>query len=34
MPSRLPLPPPWSIEEIDACFLVKDAYEQKLGYFY
>jgi hypothetical protein len=27
-------PPPWSIEELDACFVVKDASGQKLGYFY
>ena len=27
-------PPPWSIEDIDACFLVKGANEQKLGFFY
>jgi hypothetical protein len=25
-------PPPWSIEELDACFVVKDAGGQKLGY--
>jgi hypothetical protein len=27
-------PPPWSVEELDACFIVKDAGGQKLGYFY
>jgi hypothetical protein len=27
-------PPPWSIEELHACFVVKDASGQKLGYFY
>jgi hypothetical protein len=27
-------PPPWSVEELDACFVVKDASGQKLGYFY
>jgi hypothetical protein len=26
--------PPWTIEELDACFIVKDASGQKLGYFY
>jgi hypothetical protein len=26
--------PPWSVEELDACFVVKDANGQKLGYFY
>jgi hypothetical protein len=27
-------PPPWSIEELEACFVVLDASGQKLGYFY
>jgi hypothetical protein len=27
-------PPPWTVEELDAPFVVKDASEQKLGYFY
>jgi hypothetical protein len=27
-------PPPWSVEELDACYVVKDACGQKLGYFY
>jgi hypothetical protein len=27
-------PPPWSIEELNAAFVVKDASGQKLGYFY
>ena len=27
-------PPPWSIEDIGAAFVVKDANGQKLGYFY
>jgi hypothetical protein len=27
-------PPPWSIEDIDACFVVKDGNEQKLAYVY
>ena len=28
-----PLPPPWSIEELDECFIVRDADGQALGYF-
>jgi hypothetical protein len=28
------LSPPWSVEELDACFVVKDRSGQKLGYFY
>src|SRR5262252_9154419 len=27
-------PPPWSIEELEACFVVKDSAEQKLAYGY
>jgi hypothetical protein len=27
-------PPPWSIEETGACFIVKDAQGQALAYFY
>jgi hypothetical protein len=27
-------PPPWSVEEQDACFVVRDASGQALGYFY
>ena len=27
-------PPPWSIEDIGATFVVKDSARQKLGYFY
>ena len=27
-------PPPWSVEETDACFIVRDANGQALGYFY
>jgi hypothetical protein len=27
-------PPPWSIEDTGAAFVVKDASGQKLGYFY
>ena len=35
MPSARRFPPPWTIEEHnDACFIVKDATGQALGYFY
>ena len=27
-------PPPWSVDELETCFIVKDASGQKLGYFY
>jgi hypothetical protein len=27
-------PPPWSVEELDACFIVKDSAGQKLAYIY
>jgi hypothetical protein len=27
-------PPPWSVEDIGAAFVVKDSTGQKLGYFY
>jgi hypothetical protein len=27
-------PPPWSVDEFDECFVVKDANGQALGYFY
>jgi hypothetical protein len=27
-------PPPWSVEDIGAAFIVKDNARQKLGYFY
>jgi hypothetical protein len=33
MPQRR-FPPPWTIEELDACFVVKDASGQKLAYIY
>jgi hypothetical protein len=33
MPERR-FPPPWTVEELEACFIVKDASGQKLGYFY
>jgi hypothetical protein len=27
-------PPPWSVEETDACFIVRDPNGQKLAYIY
>jgi hypothetical protein len=27
-------PPPWSVEELDACVVVKDSAGQKLAYVY
>jgi hypothetical protein len=33
MPQRR-FPPPWSIEELDSCFVVKDSKGQKLSYVY
>jgi hypothetical protein len=33
MPARR-FPPPWSIRELDACFVVKDNAGQKLTYVY
>jgi hypothetical protein len=27
-------PPPWPVEELDACFVVKDSSGQKLSYIY
>ena len=33
MPPRH-FPPPWSVEELDACFVVKDSAGQKLAYVY
>jgi hypothetical protein len=27
-------PPPWSVEEQDACFVVRDGNGQQLGYVY
>ena len=30
MPARR-FPPPWTVEELDACFVVRDASGQKLG---
>jgi hypothetical protein len=34
VPINRRFPPPWSIEDIGAAFVVKDAGGQKLGYFY
>jgi hypothetical protein len=34
MPSTRRFPPPWSVEEQEACFVVKDHAGLKLGYFY
>jgi hypothetical protein len=34
MPSVRRFPPPWTAEETDACFIVRDANGQALGYFY
>ncbi len=35
MPSARRLPPTWTVEEHnDACFIVRDATGQALGYFY
>jgi hypothetical protein len=31
--NRRRFPPPWSVEDIGACFVVKDGSGQKLGYF-
>ena len=33
MPERQ-FPPPWSVEELDSCFVVKDANGQTLAYMY
>jgi len=33
MPARR-FPPPWSVEDIDAAFVVKDSTGQKLAYVY
>jgi hypothetical protein len=34
MPTNRRFPPPWSVEDIGAAFVVKDSSGQKLGYFY
>ena len=28
------IPPPWSIDELEACFVVKDSIGQQLAYVY
>jgi len=33
MPARR-FPPPWTVEELDACFVVRDHNGQKLAYVY
>ncbi len=33
MPERR-FPPPWSVEELEACFVVRDRNDQKLAYVY
>ena len=34
MPEPRRFPPPWSIDELEACFVVIDGAEQKLAYVY
>jgi hypothetical protein len=34
MPSPRRFPPPWFVEELEACFVVKDSAGQKLAYVY
>ena len=34
MPSPRRFPPPWSVEELDACYVVSDRGGQKLAYVY
>jgi hypothetical protein len=34
MPSPRRFPPPWSVEELDACFVLRDHNGQQLGYVY
>jgi hypothetical protein len=34
MPTNRRFPPPWTVEDIGAAFVVKDSSGQKLGYFY
>src|ERR1700720_4471749 len=34
MPVRRHFPPPWSVEELDACFVVRDHNGQQLAYVY
>ncbi len=34
MPASRRFPPPWSVEELDACFVVQDHDGQKIAYVY
>jgi hypothetical protein len=34
MPSARRFPPPWMIDETDACFIVRDGNRQPLAYVY
>ena len=34
MPSSRRFPPPWSIEETDACFIIRDGNRQAVAYVY
>jgi hypothetical protein len=34
MPSPRRFPPPWTVEELDACFVVRDHNGQALAYVY
>jgi hypothetical protein len=34
MPSRRRFSPPWSVDELEVCFVVKDSAGQKLSYVY
>ena len=34
MPAQRRFPPPWSVDELEACFVVTDSAGQKLAYVY
>jgi hypothetical protein len=34
MPQARRFPPPWTVDELEACFIVKDSAGQKLAYVY
>jgi hypothetical protein len=34
MPSPRRFPPPWSVEETDACFIIRDGNRQAVAYVY
>jgi hypothetical protein len=34
MPEQRRFPPPWSVDELEECFVVHDSNGQALGYFY